>query len=114
MRAFRDRKRGVHQHRAACTKCGAILSRYNPDPTCAACDAGIPTHAEYLAQFDPAVETNGLHAVDACKRGHDLVEHGRMVHAGDGRMTRRCGLCRKEREKLYQRERRARLKHQIV
>lgn len=114
MRAYRDRKRGVHQHGTGCLACGTILSRYNPDTWCATCTPKIITHAQYLDEFDPAIEVSPLTGVNTCKRGHDLLEHGRMVHAEKGRMTRRCSICRKERQKLYARERRARLKYHIA
>ena len=111
---YRERKGGVYRHSAGCRSCGAVLSRYNPDPTCSACTPKLITHAQYLDECDPAADINTIRLVEVCQRGHDLLEHGQIVHAGGGRMTRRCGKCRKERQKAYARQRRARLRQQTA
>lgn len=92
-----------------CADCGCRLSQYNPDPRCAACDhARDTTYEDYFASSSIAKSREGqLRGADTCKRGHDLLIHGQTVDAGGGRLTRRCMLCRREREAAYQRERRA-------
>lgn len=90
----------------ACADCGCRLSRYNPDDVCAACYAASDTsHDEYLRELRTPEAL--LRGADTCKRGHDLLIHGRIVDAGDGRTTRRCSICRADRQREYQRRRRA-------
>jgi hypothetical protein len=95
-----------------CDQCGARLSRYADadDTTCAPCYASTPrSYEDHLTTVALAIEQRGR-GIDFCQRGHDLQIHGRMVHAGGGRHTRRCMLCRRERERVYAQNRRARLK----
>lgn len=98
----------------ACIECGARLSRYasESDTTCAPCYARTErSYEEHLASIVDVVAQRRVGASnDFCKRGHDLIEHGRMIPKGDGTKTRRCMVCRRERERAYAQQRRARLK----
>lgn len=111
VRRFRARQRG-EEHAPpvpTCGRCSAQLSRYaEPDATlCAPCFRTHGTHEEYV---DTQGHKTGEHHRTAytCARGHDLEQHGQIVDAGNGRTTRRCSICRKERQREYQRNRRAR------
>lgn len=94
----------------ACTHCGCNLSRYNDTPLCSACTAiKPPSYDDYFASVADTTEGK-LRGADTCRNGHDLTIHGKVIQTGGGRSTRRCMTCRREREKQYQRDRRARLK----
>ena len=112
VRRFRAKQRGETPTTPdrVCTHCAAKLSRYaEPETTlCWSCFATHGTHEEYV---DAEAYRTGEQRLSeyVCKRGHDLELHGQLVPAGDGRHTRRCGICRKERQKISARNRRARL-----
>lgn len=104
---------------SACARCGAILSRYaEPGATlCAPCWASSdPPYEDHLNALVASVHAERERGASEtfCKRGHNLLDHGLMVNAGDGRLTRRCMECRRERGRTYQRERRARLSAQAA
>lgn len=106
MRRWRDRhEKGISPSGRSCRKCGCTLSRYNHDKYCAACEPSYTTHLAYMAQHDPAAQrVSVLTGENTCKRGHDLLEHGRVRNAGQGRRTRTCKVC----DAMRHREKRAR------
>jgi hypothetical protein len=97
-----------------CVECGAGLSRYadETDTTCAPCyNRSERSYEEHLASIVDVIAQRRIGSTkEFCQRGHDLQEHGRMISKGDGTTTRRCMVCRRERERAYAQQRRARLK----
>lgn len=112
MRRYRLRLRGINPDvdNARCIMCCAVLSRYSePGSTlCAPCFRIHGTHEQYIDEQIRRSEGDQRTRF-TCHRGHDLEQHGKLYNAGGGRYTRRCALCRKEREREYAKQRRARL-----
>ena len=107
MRAWRERhEQGMSRAGRTCRLCGCRLSRYNHDSACSACEPSYTTHTDYMLDHDPAAERQQLLRGDnVCKRGHDLLEHGRPRRAEHGSRGRACKVCDAERQRLRRKTR---------
>lgn len=90
-----------------CLECGARLSRYADagETRCAPC--GGTRYESHLSMID-AVARAQRERTTVCKRGHDLDEHGKIMRRENGRETLSCAACKRDRDREYARERRAR------
>lgn len=87
-----------------CLACGARLSRYNPEPYCAPCDDARTTYEDYLADETSRKREKAGY----CKRGHDQETNAEYYSKGN-RSGYRCRACHRQRQREYQKRRRARL-----
>ncbi|MGH3921472.1 MAG: helix-turn-helix domain-containing protein, partial [Pseudonocardiaceae bacterium] len=67
-----------------CTRCGAPLSRYNPEPTCASCnhaDEAIPAAGEWLSRPTgvPTGDTGAVLRAWRASTGSIQVETARLL-----------------------------------
>ena len=83
--------------RRACTKCGAIISRYAPEKAriCSPCESKNLSFEAFLDSFDVHKPTP-MTRPGTCKNGHDLSITGVVVDKGGGKFSRRCGECRRD------------------